>query len=113
MRSDADVAAGHSKYLARSKEKKRERAAAHRRASLPQRAAERIRLEGEWIEELEESGERIVGRSGLTYAALAAKCQEEGEGEETPEVHVRTWERTKGMRHKSQAAKAAARNVTA
>ena len=109
VRFDADVAAGHSQHLSRHKEKKRERAAAHRRILCPQRAAERIKLEGEWIEELEESGERIVGRSGLTYAALAAKCQEEGEREEIPEEHVRTWEKTKGMKHKSQASKTAAR----
>ncbi len=109
VRFERDVAAGHSKYLSWQKEKKRLRAAEHRKATLPQRAAERIKLEGEWLEELEESGERVTGHKGLTYAALAAKCQEEGEREELPTLHVRTWDKTKGMKHKSQASKTAAR----
>ncbi len=109
MRFERDVAAGHSKYLSWQKEKKRLRAADHRKATLPQRAAERIKLEGEWLEELEESGKRITGYKGLTFAALAAKCQEEGEREELPTLHVRTWDKTKGMKHKSQASKTAAR----
>ena len=64
---------------------------------------------GEWHEQLEESGERVTGRKGLTYAALAAKCQEEGEREALPTLKVRTWDKTKGMKHKSQASKTAAR----
>ena len=71
------------------------RAAAHRKATLPQRAAERIKLEVERLEELEESGAQVTGHKGLTYAALAAKCQEEGEREELPTLHVRTWDKTK------------------
>ncbi len=90
------------------KRKKRLRAAEHRQATLPQRAAERIELEGQWNEQLE-SGERVTSEKGLTHAALAAKCQEEGEREELPTLHVRTWDKTKGMKHKSQASKTAAR----
>ena len=78
------------------KRKKRLRAADHRKATLPQRAAERIKLEGEWLDELEESGKRITGYKGLAFAALAARCQEEGEREELPTLHSERGARQKG-----------------
>ncbi len=87
VRFDRDVAAGRSKYLSWLKEKKRLRAAAHRKARLPQRAAERIELEGQWHEEFE-SGKYVKGEKGLTYAALAANCQEEGDREDLPALKI-------------------------
>ena len=81
----------------KEKTNQRLRAAEHRKATLPQRAAERIKLDGEWLAELVDSGKRITGHKVLTFAALAAQCQEEGDREELPTLHVRTWNKTKGM----------------
>ncbi len=88
--------------------KTRLRAAAHRKATLPQRAAERIELEGQWHEEFE-SGKHVKGKKGLTYAALAAKCQEEGEREDLLVLKFRNWEKATWMKHKSRQSKTAAR----
>ena len=103
-----DVAAGRSRYLSAHKEKKRLRAAAHRKATMPQRAAERIELEGQWHEEFA-SGRDAKGQRGLTTAALSAMRQEEGDREDLPALRIRKWDKAKWMKHKSRPAKQAAR----
>ena len=118
-RTKRDIEAGHSVRMAKKKEKSRLRALAHRRATAPARAQERVKAERAWHEDHDkpDTGEHYVNPfapAGPQVAAPLSKDEKKSHRLETQQDEdevmekpiIRNWEKPRWMRRNTEEAKA-------